>query len=302
MLFKGQQKKQQKTRTPRIPQKEASFRRSTTLTGSTSSAVKAAGEERAALKSERLVRQELKRKQRRIMSILFMTICVVFAIYYLLSQFIFSVVAVNYQNGIFITQPPTSQYIESINEYLRKNPGERFTFSLSDGNVRTYLQSKYPEILDVENIDAKSFTISLRQPVAAWSIPGGKKNFVDKDGETFSRNVYNEPPVRVNDTTGASAISGNVVASKSFLRFLGRIVSLTNQSGVGTVSEATLPPNTTREIDVRLEGRDYLVKLHTDRDPAQEVEDLKRVDQYLIQKGIKPQYIDLRISGKAYYK
>ena len=302
-MFKKRRDKQQNVRNARISYKDASFRRSTTLTGSVSSGVKAAGEERAALKSDRLIRQELKRKQRKIMTILAGVILVVVAIYYLISQFIFSIDAVTYQNNIFVTQPPSEKYAKSINEYLRENPGERFIFSLDRTNILAHMQSAYPEIASVEIIDTKNVLVTLRKPIAVWSTPSGQKNFVDDDGEAFSHNVYPEPPVRVNDTTGAAAaVSGNVVASKSFLRFLGRVVALTNRSGLGTVKEATLPPNTTREIDIRLEGKGYLVKLHTDRDPAQEVEDLKRVDQYLAEKGIKSQYIDLRISGKAYYK
>lgn len=300
-LFK---KRKQKTpvRQAKISSQDIVFRRSSTLTGSVSSDVRAANEERGALKSDRLTKQALERRQKKLGAILLVVLCIAGGIYYLISQFIFTVENVSYQNSVFSSQPPTQDYSQRISEYLRDNPGQRFSFALNTSELLTYVQEKYPEVSAIENTNTSAFELGLRKPIAAWATGTSTQSFVDDSGEAFAHNYYGEPSVKVNDTTGASVSSGNTIAGKSFLRFLGRIVALTNQSGIGTVKEATLPPNTTREIDIRLEGRGYLVKLHVDRDPAHEVEDLKRVDGYLQQKGIQPGYVDLRIPGKAYYK
>ena len=298
--------KKRKQNTPvrqaRISSQDTLFRRSSTLTGSISSEVRAANEERSALKSDRLTKQELKRRQKKISAILVIVLCIVGGIYYLISQYIFTVDEVNYQNTVFSSQPPTQAYSQRISDYLKSNPGQRFAFALNNDELLGFVQEKYPEISAIDNSETNTFTVQMRKPIAVWTTGSNVQSFVDENGEAFARNYYGEPSVKVNDATGASVVNGSTVAGKSFLHFLGRTVALTNKSNVGTVKEATLPPNTTREIDIRLEGRGYLVKLHIDRDPAQEVEDLKRVDAYLQQKGIQPSYVDLRIPGKAYYK
>ncbi len=52
---------------------------------------------------------------------------------------------------------------------------------------------------------------------------------------------------------------------------------------------------------MKIGGRGYLIKTHSDRDPATEVEDLKRVVGYLEQYKISPSYIDIRVTGRAFY-
>jgi hypothetical protein len=107
--------------------------------------------------------------------------------------------------------------------------------------------------------------------------------------------------VVVKDQSGISPDAG-AVASNRFLHFLGRVVSLTNASGMTKVNGVIIPPNTTREVDLQLEGRGFVVKTLLDRDPAAQTTDILNMLKYVDAKGIKPQYIDVRIAGKAFYK
>lgn len=205
----------------------------------------------------------------------------------------------------FISQPPSQAYTQAIYDYLGGRPAQRFRFVLDVGELSAAVVKKHPEVESITVFQSVSsgteFKVMLRQPTASWKI-GAKQYYVDAKGESFEKNFYPPPPVIVTDKSGASVADGSAVASKGFLRFLGRLVALTNQSGLGEVTEATLPPNTTREIDIKLRNRGYVIKTHTNRDPAHEVEDMQRVIAYLEQRKLSPAYIDIRVSGRAYYK
>jgi len=307
-FFKKKTTHKESVRQPRLMQgqDEISFRRSRTLTGSKSADVGAANERKAELKSDRLKKHELRGRRRALFVGLLLLLCVIAALYYLISQYIGTIrVTQLLPVQAVINSPSQQQYQTGIIKYLQSHPGERFRFSLNNTKLSEAINKEFPE---VERIDSDggsfgygNFTVTLRQPVASWKL-AEKQYFVDAHGEAFEKNYLNTPDVNVIDNSGASLSKGNAIASQGFLRFLGRLVALVDESGLGRVTEATLPPNTTREVDIRIEGRGYFVKTHTDRDPASEVEDLKRVAKYLEDRKITPQYIDIRVEGRAFYK
>ena len=43
-------------------------------------------------------------------------------------------------------------------------------------------------------------------------------------------------------------------------------------------------------------------KMNIDREPAVSAEDAKRMVNYVTERNIKPEYIDVRVKGKGYYK
>ena len=70
-----------------------------------------------------------------------------------------------------------------------------------------------------------------------------------------------------------------------------------------TPTKAVIPKGSIREVDFYLEGYPGYIKLYIDRDSAVSVEDAERMLRYLAGQGISNfQYIDVRISGKAYWK
>ncbi len=287
-------------------QDEVSFRRSRTLTGSKSSEVGAANEHRAELKSERLKKHELRRRRKIIFIGLILLVCIIAGLYYLISQYVNEVRLTRFL-PMQVTVDPQSQrqYQNEILEYLQAHPSERFRFSLDENKLSESVGKKFPEVERVESeggaLGYGDFTVILRQPIASWKV-ADKQYFVDANGEAFEKNYFIAPNVNVVDNSGVSLSEGTAIASQGFLRFLGRLVALVNETGLGKVTEASLPPNTTREIDIKLEGRGYIIKTHTDRDPAAEAEDLVRVVKYLENRKIIPQYIDLRVDGRAFYK
>jgi hypothetical protein len=64
----------------------------------------------------------------------------------------------------------------------------------------------------------------------------------------------------------------------------------------------TIPIGKSRELDVLVENAPYPFKLSTDRSSAEQAEDMVRLIKHFTTHGISPQYADLRVKGKAYYK
>lgn len=69
-----------------------------------------------------------------------------------------------------------------------------------------------------------------------------------------------------------------------------------------TVTKITLPVATSRELYIDLAGETTYFKVSMDRDAAVTAEDAVRMMQYLRDKDLHPEYVDVRIDGKAYYK
>ncbi len=298
--------KKNENRNPQLMdgQDDISFRRSRTLQGTTSSNVKAANQKRAELKSDRLKKQQQQQRRRLAMSGLLMLAVILLVAWYLASQYTVGVGSISFSSDTK-TAPNETDYKDAINEYWSARPAERFRFVLNEERLGQFMAEKLPETAGIKlegaSANHANFNLSLRKPIASWKTGSGQ-SFVDKDGVSFSNNYFATPAVVITDNSGAAAQSSGAVVSERFLRFLGRLVALTNESGLGEVTEASLPKNTTRQIDIKIKGRTYAIKTHIDRDPAATVEDIKRVVGYLDQKKINPSYIDVRIAGRAFYK
>lgn len=309
-MILGKGKKRRDSESGRKPQlmegqDDVSFRRSRTMQGTTSAKVKAANEKKTELKSDRLNKQQIRRRNKLLVIALMSLLVIIFGIWYLVGQYIPAVGQVSFSPETKKV-PPTEPYKLHIEEYLQGRPAERFRFALNEDNLTAFVSSKLPEVdsivADKVNGDVE-FGVTLRQPIAGWKSANGQL-FVDKEGVGFVNNYFAQPGVVVSDNSGAvnPDQDNRAVVSERFLRFLGRLVALTNSSGLGTVQEASLPKNSAREVDIKIKGKTYFIKTHIDRDPAVTIQDIKRVVGYLDKKNISPSYIDVRVSGRAFYK
>jgi len=198
-----------------------------------------------------------------------------------------------------------SIYRASIDQYLDQHPLERLKFSTNNNNIANFVRSQHPEVATVQPISelrlsATKYQITFRRPVAGWQI-GAKQYYVDEQGVAFETNYFAEPGLQIIDQSNASFNTGQTVASSRFLSFVGKIVAEAKKQGL-TVVQATLPLGTAREVDIRLNGVSYYFKLSVDRGAAAQMEDLGRVEKYLMGKGIVPSYVDLRVEGRAFYQ
>lgn len=301
-LFKKQHKQ---VRQPRISDKNDAyaFRRSRTMTGTSSDEIRVVAETHTDLKSDRLKHYVLRKKRQRILVYLSSVIAVVFGLIALLNNFMSSVIVVSAGKA---PETQIALYERAVNEYLSQYPSERFIFALRGDALLMSLQKELPEIRAV-TFDVRSWlkparvTIDLRKPIASWTI-GASKYYIDSYGVAFKNNYYGvEPLLSVEDKTGIDPTSTVSVASERMIHYIGRVVALLEQRDLSVV-RLELPSATSRRVDIYVADRPYAIRTSIDRDPAGQVVDIVNAIKYLNVKNITPSYADVRVSSKLYYK
>jgi hypothetical protein len=287
---------------PRLDQQ--TFRRNRTLTGSTSNSVSSSAHMQPDMQSHRSHVHHLSRIRRRMGSYLLIIIVGIITVYWLLTQLTAQVKIVFYDTTISNVQN-TTIYQKAINDYLSINPLSRLRFLLDVNDLSKYMSTVVAEVDSVSDVSRgaigeTNFSLVMRRPVAGWKI-GDKQYYVDAKGVAFERNYFVSPTVQIVDESGATLEQGALIASNQFLGFVGRVVSLSKVKGY-IVTDAILPAGTTRQLEIKLSGVTPLIKLSIDRPAGEQVEDMARSLVYLTGRGQTPAYIDVRVSGKAFYK
>ena len=231
-----------------------------------------------------------------------LTVVVLLAI--LVSQ-LMAQVTVNLSTKQLSTSFKGESYEKAVNSYLGLHPAERLRFALNEDALSTYVAAALPEVKSikvsgVKDIVDTEFAVTFRQPVAGWQI-NGNQFYVDDAGIVFETNYYDAPTVQIVDESGVSPEEGATVAGSRLLGFLGKVVAQAGEGGY-VVSQAILPAGMTRELDIQLQNVPTRVKLSTDRGAGEQVEDMSRALIYLKNKNMSPEYIDVRVSGRAAYK
>lgn len=277
------------------------FRRNRTLTGSLSSQVSGAAELKGDLQSSRTHAHHLAIQRRKLLAVFGVVIVISGALTALLYSF--TAYPRISTNTTALDEP--QRYEKVVNEYLSRHPIERLRPALDEQRLAEWLQEKVPEVASVTQegfyqLGITDFKLTMRQPLAVWII-GGKQYFVDDQGISFEKNYYETPAVSVVDQSGVQQSTGTTIASSRFLTFVGQVVAQAKQHGL-VVQQAIIPAGTTRQLEVKLEGRGYPIKLSLDRPASEQVEDMKNAVGYFDAHQLSPQYIDVRVSGKAFYR
>lgn len=284
-------------------QRQNLFQRNRTLTGSTSDKMTATHHP-TDLESPRTHVHHLAIRRRKIGTVLMMVFCIVAILLWLLTQ-LTAKVAISVSDPNMSRSIETALYSNAINDYLGLNPLSRLRFAMNQSSLNSYLAQVLPEVSgviesDFSKVGESDFTITVRQPVAGWKIDN-KQYFVDAKGVAFERNYYLSPSVQIIDNSGVPPQHGATVASNRFLGFVGRVVAASKDRGY-VVTQAILPPGTTRQLEIRIKDVGPLVRLSIDRPAGEQVEDMSRSLGYLSSHSLAPGYIDVRVSGKAFYQ
>ena len=243
-------------------------------------------------------------QRRKVGGIFAVVLTVVILLAILVSQ-LMAQVTVNLSTKQLSTSFKGESYEKAVNSYLGLHPAERLRFVLNEDALSTYVAAALPEVKSikvsgVKDIVDTEFAVTFRQPVAGWQI-NGNQFYVDDAGIVFETNYYDAPTVQIVDESGVSPEEGATVAGSRLLGFLGKVVAQAGERGY-VVSQAILPAGMTRELDIQLQNVPTRVKLSTDRGAGEQVEDMARAITYLKNKNMAPEYIDVRVSGRAAYK
>ncbi len=281
-----------------------SFRRNRTLTGSLSSDVASANEHRSELRSPRLQTHHLRRHRRRLLLVFLGVSVAVAGLGWLIYQ---SIAGVDIVVKAPVPPVDTQLYEQKVQDYLNGRPLERNRKTVNTEALATYLQENgSPEVLMVQvssspaGFGASTLELTMRRPLVSWKT-GVSRLYVDGTGAAFTRNYFAEPTVEVIDETGIQTVNNQVLASDRFLGFIGRMVGRLQEQSL-TVTRVVLPANTTRQLLLSIQGVAYPVKVNIDRPAAGQAEDIARTIRHLAGKGIIPEYVDVRVEGRAYYK
>jgi cell division septal protein FtsQ len=277
------------------------FKRNRTLTGSSSSQVSSSGELNAQIKSPRVQAHHLARQRRHVGLLLFLVVLGSFALYGLISQFTARAIVVTNDASVVLD----NSYEKAIQNYFAEQPAERLRFLLNIDHLRQYMQTTTPEVQDIKIIGSSGlgkskFQVEMRQPIAGWSI-NGQQHYVDDSGTPFSRNYFAAPSVQIVDNSGIQVSAGQAVASNGFLSFVGQIVGLSKAQGY-IATQVVIPAATTRQIELHLKDISYPVKFVVDRPAGEQVEDMAQTIAWMKRHNLNPQYVDVRVSGKAFYR
>ncbi len=278
------------------------FKRNRTLTGSVSSRVVSASEPLADLRSPRTHAHHLARQRRKLGGVFIAVMLALFVVAGLLYELTATPVVASTDPVVSLQK---GRYEKAIEDYLGRWPVERLRFALNEQRLQEYLQRSLPEVEMIKEdgfsgFGASRFIVGTRQPIAGWLI-GDKQYYVDASGVPFQINYYTDPVVKIVDNSGIKQTTGTAIASSRFLTFVGLAVSLANDKGM-KIEEAIIPLATTRQVELKAEGYSYPVKLSLDRPVGEQIEDMQRAMAWFDQKSVTPKYVDVRVSGKAFYR
>lgn len=308
-IFKKKQTDIPRRRTVQAPDSKPKenphiFKRNRTMTGTISNRLDGVNPN-TDLKSTRTQVHSLSTQRRKIGIVLLVVVLTAILIWVLISSFTANI-SINITNTGISRPIDKQKYQKVIQDYLNENPFNRLTFFMNQSNFSAYVLSKLPEVSNIiegnmVGLGTTSFAITMRTPVVGWQI-GERQYYVDSNGVPFKVNYFSPPSVQIVDNSGITYKSGtSAIVSNSFLSFVGRIVSIAKTYGF-TVIQASLPPNTTREVEIRLKEVSYYVKLSIDRPAGEQVQDMAVAIRYFTNSRQTPKYIDVRVSGKAFYK
>ncbi len=287
---------------------QATFRRGSTITGSSSEHIASASELSGHLQSPRATAHHLHRQRRSVGLMLLGVLVASGAVLFLLYQVIGTLQVSLYGQIKPISASEQQLYRDKIVSYFGKYPLQRLRFLLNTDQLAEYLQAEsLTEVKTVasvvpDGLGAAGVVIKMREPIASWLIQG-QRQYVDADGVVFARNYFDEPPVQIRDEGSSAPVAGQqvqAVTSRRFLQFIGQTVSYF-ASHQREVKQVTIPASTTRQVIVTL-ADGYNLKMTVDRPAGEQGEDALRAVNYFQRKRIKPEYADVRVSGRVFYR
>lgn len=208
----------------------------------------------------------------------------------------------------------------SANEYrdaaqaVLKNLKNRNKLTFDENGLAADLKRKFPEINDVTaNLplfgQAPTIHIGVAEPSlilrGAEGTFGAAERFVVDSKGTIVGPLAEFPSIKnlplITDETGFEAREGRSLLSLSDVGFILTLIAQANKSKV-PIASLTLP-KFAQEVDLRTADRSYLVKFYLGGDALIQSGQFLAARQNFDQTNKQPQqYLDVRVSGKIYYK
>jgi hypothetical protein len=205
---------------------------------------------------------------------------------------------------------PLSVYQSAASKILSQSLLNRSKLTINTDEVAAKLVKEYPEIVNasvVVPIVDHTPIVEIQPAVSAVILSNSTGDFViDEQGNDVSQiqsslvSQFASLPL-VTDQSGLIVKSGEPVLSTTAIQFLDVVTDQFRVKGI-KVQSMTLAP-IPYQLNVQLAGDSYYIKFNLQGNARLEVGTYFATSAYLSSQNITPgQYIDVRVSGKAYYQ
>jgi Tfp pilus assembly protein PilO len=205
----------------------------------------------------------------------------------------------------------TSIYEAAAQSYLNNSLANNTKITANSTGLEKYMESTFPELNNVLVTipflgHTLSLSISQASPVAIVNSYNSQSFLIKSNGvimaNTEGSNISDLATKIPYVIDSFSVVKINQQAlSVSDLSFINYVFSELDAKSIKTVSY-TLVPNS-RELDVKTVLNTYTIKFNLQNDSKEQVGNYLALKKYLEKNNINPgQYIDVRVTGRAYYK
>ena len=206
----------------------------------------------------------------------------------------------------------SNEYVKSIQDSFKSNSLLSQPLFADYAAVEREILEQFPEVERVL-LQAQPFSASLkaevrfRKAVFTWRDASGSVQFVDSNGVLFSKNldpsVNSSKLIAIEDQSGIVLQAGSSVLTDSLIQFVGQLYNKLPPLYENNMAGKVIVPQSTREVQVQMNGAPYVIKFNSTREINGQVGELATLLNFLKANGITPkEYIDLRVAHKAFYK
>lgn len=208
---------------------------------------------------------------------------------------------------------PDTTYEANVTQTLRSSWTNTNKITINTATVTRMLKADYPEVADASVAlpiigQRPVVYVQLTKPSILIVATDGSVSVVDETGRVLAPaaqvtnlDSFNLPTL--SDQSGLTIKPGKLALSKGSVAFITDVLVQLKAAGIN-YSRLVLPPSS-QELDIYIQGQPYYVKLNM-HDPStarEQAGEFLATSHYLQGKSIVPgSYIDVRLSGRVYYK
>jgi hypothetical protein len=208
---------------------------------------------------------------------------------------------------------PDDTYKANISRTLRSSWTNTNKITIDTTKVATELKRTYPEVADASVAlpvlgQRPMVYIQLTKPSLVLVSADGTASVLDEKGRVLApasqvTNLDSFGLPTITDESGLISKPGELVLSSGAVNFIQTVLFELHSAGVN-YSKLVLPPSS-QELDVYITGQTYYAKfnLHSDTTAREQAGAYVATVTYLQKQGKVPTaYVDVRLSGRTYYK
>lgn len=205
----------------------------------------------------------------------------------------------------------TSVYEKTVENELQSSIFNKNKLTVNTSGIARDLTINFPEISKASitlPIIGSNPTVYIEpyRPTFVLTTLDNTAFLLDENGKALVSTSHITDPGELDapvlqDKSGTPVRLGSQALPRSIIRFTEEVISLLEAAGVD-YSSLVLPPASS-ELDVYIEGKPYFVKFNLQDDSRQQVGTFLATKLRLEKDKITPaQYIDVRLSERAYYR